>query len=247
MTKDFNKIDRIIDKLILPEIRGEKEQLLILAGDIGSVKCLPILSKFIDNISKRFKEVLYIPGNHEPYRGDINTYLKKIALSLKDFDNVHFNDKFIYVSGVQTFRLATLWSDFDNKNEISMILARDSMNDYHIINDGDSVMRPSKTLEIHKKHLKFLANCEEGDVIITHHLPSFKSIDPSFKESLLNGSYASNLEGLILDKKPSLWIHGHTHAAQDYKIGDTRIICNPRGYGTQHLSNGYNNKLVIEV
>jgi hypothetical protein len=28
----------------------------------------------------------------------------------------------------------------------------------------------------------------------------------------------------------SLWIHGHTHTAFDYTVGNTRVVCNPRGY-----------------
>ena len=32
------------------------------------------------------------------------------------------------------------------------------------------------------------------------------------------------------DKKIKYWIHGHTHDACDYMIGDTRVLCNPRGY-----------------
>jgi hypothetical protein len=27
-----------------------------------------------------------------------------------------------------------------------------------------------------------------------------------------------------------LWTHGHTHHKFDYMIGETRIVCNPRGY-----------------
>jgi hypothetical protein len=27
-----------------------------------------------------------------------------------------------------------------------------------------------------------------------------------------------------------LWTHGHTHELFDYMIGDTRVVCNPRGY-----------------
>jgi hypothetical protein len=28
----------------------------------------------------------------------------------------------------------------------------------------------------------------------------------------------------------TLWTHGHTHHVFDYRIGSTRIVCNPRGY-----------------
>ena len=27
-----------------------------------------------------------------------------------------------------------------------------------------------------------------------------------------------------------LWTHGHTHEDFDYMVGETRIVCNPRGY-----------------
>ena len=37
--------------------------------------------------------------------------------------------------------------------------------------------------------------------------------------------------GTIMDNPNiKLWIHGHVHNNFDYMIGDTRVICNPRGY-----------------
>jgi Icc-related predicted phosphoesterase len=32
------------------------------------------------------------------------------------------------------------------------------------------------------------------------------------------------------DWAPTLWVHGHTHEAFDYRINDTRVIVNPRAY-----------------
>jgi len=29
---------------------------------------------------------------------------------------------------------------------------------------------------------------------------------------------------------PVLWIHGHTHTSFDYRVGNCRVLCNPRGY-----------------
>ena len=45
-------------------------------------------------------------------------------------------------------------------------------------------------------------------------------------------SYASNLESFVQEFRPALWIHGHTHESFDYRIGKTRIVCNPRGYAS---------------
>lgn len=126
--------------------------------------------------------------------------------------------------------------------------ARHGMNDYFYIYDDTRRLTPTRILEIHKDHRQWLENeIKEGDVVITHHLPSYRSCDPKFAGDSLNPAFASELHEMILDKKPAYWIHGHTHAACDYMIGDTRVICNPVGYGGQHLRNGYNNNLMIEV
>jgi hypothetical protein len=42
--------------------------------------------------------------------------------------------------------------------------------------------------------------------------------------------YGSNLDALLEDCGPALWIHGHVHDSFEYKIGGTTVACNPRGY-----------------
>jgi predicted phosphodiesterase len=37
-----------------------------------------------------------------------------------------------------------------------------------------------------------------------------------------------------MKKPPKLIVHGHTHDPCDYMIGETRVICNPRGYPAEH-------------
>ena len=45
------------------------------------------------------------------------------------------------------------------------------------------------------------------------------------------GVYLTNEFGLSRqDAKIVLWTHGHMHDPLDYMIGDTRVVCNPRGY-----------------
>jgi hypothetical protein len=69
-------------------------------------------------------------------------------------------------------------------------------------------------------------------VVIGHHTPTHKSCHPRFAhEDLMNGGYHSNLSEFILDRpRIKLWTHGHTHDDFDYMVGDTRVVCNPRGY-----------------
>jgi hypothetical protein len=69
-------------------------------------------------------------------------------------------------------------------------------------------------------------------VVVTHHAPSKLSIKPKYQhDQLMNGGYSSDLSEFILDHPEiRVWTHGHTHDTFDYTVGDTRVLCNPRGY-----------------
>jgi hypothetical protein len=51
---------------------------------------------------------------------------------------------------------------------------------------------------------------------------------------------------LNMYKPPKLWIHGHTHDSFDYMVGETRVICHPKGYPKENNYDGYK-PLVIEI
>jgi Icc-related predicted phosphoesterase len=72
-------------------------------------------------------------------------------------------------------------------------------------------------------------------VVVTHHLPHARSIPSRFHDDLLNAAYASDLSDVIESGRPALWVHGHTHDSCDYQVGDTRIVCNPRGYDDENM------------
>jgi Icc-related predicted phosphoesterase len=67
-------------------------------------------------------------------------------------------------------------------------------------------------------------------VVVTHHAPSLRSIPRSFGDDLLSAAYASHMDGFVERSGACLWIHGHVHEHKDYTIGNTRVLCNPRGY-----------------
>lgn len=71
------------------------------------------------------------------------------------------------------------------------------------------------------------------------------SVPPRFREDVLTGTFASDLSELIDRGRPDLWVHGHVHDSCDYRIGDTRILCNPRGYNDENSN--FNPVLVINV
>ena len=69
-------------------------------------------------------------------------------------------------------------------------------------------------------------------VVVTHFLPSPECIIPFYQGNSLNPYFCNDLDGVINEHSPELWIYGHTHSKLDkiHSNGKTRLLCNPRGY-----------------
>jgi Icc-related predicted phosphoesterase len=129
------------------------------------------------------------------------------------------------------------------------------MSDYRYVSyvHGEP-LQPEHTLKVHQEtvekmceSLKDSKNWNLKIICMTHHLPSERSVDKEFEGSPLNYAFFSNLEPVIEKFKPLLWVHGHTHKPCDYKIGDTRVVANPLGYGFGKENKNFNESLIIEV
>jgi Icc-related predicted phosphoesterase len=92
------------------------------------------------------------------------------------------------------------------------------------------------SVEDHKKMLDYINIVTQDKskcyVAVTHHAPTQQSIAEWFKhDTLMNGAFVSDLSEFIMDRPQiKLWTHGHMHNVSDYMVGDTRVVCNPRGY-----------------
>ena len=84
-------------------------------------------------------------------------------------------------------------------------------------------------------------------VVVTHHAPHAGSLSTGQWEEEIDASYASDL-GAIMEGQtaPALWLHGHTHLAVDYRVGSTRVVSNPRGYGDEN-ARSFDPALVLEI
>jgi len=114
----------------------------------------------------------------------------------------------------------------------------------------------SDAVEDHKKMLYYIRSCLHTSeieksvdkyVVVGHHAPCKKSTKPQYEHDvIMNGGYSSDLSEFILDRPQiKLWTHGHTHHEFDYMLGDTRIVCNPRGYiGYEHQAEVFKLKYV---
>ncbi len=222
---------------------------VILAGDIG------VGTDGIDWAARVFPDrpVVYVPGNHEYYGHDI---ARAADLWTDVPDHVRLlDDDACEIDGVR-FLGSTLWTDFRFYGEADAPAARRHANvilrDYESISIDARRFTPEDSVELHERCRAWLEGelAREHDgptVVVTHHLPALPSVAPRYADDALNPAFASRLEPVIEAHRPALWIHGHTHAACDYEIFGTRVVCNPRGYPSEFGAGSFRADLVIEV
>jgi predicted phosphodiesterase len=226
---------------------------VILAGDIGTGTI------GIEWARKTFprKKIVYVAGNHEFYGQDRLETITKLRVAAQESGAFFLDNDEVLIDGVR-FLGCTLWTDFalfgkDSKST-AMREGNQCLNDFRLIREGKSPFSPMDSIKLHQKSLKWLqrklARPFSGKtVVVTHHLPSERSVPTRFKKNIISACFASRLEHLF-DLPVNLWIHGHTHDNMDYEMTGTRVVCNPRGYvrfGYPPENLDFNPGLVIEI
>lgn len=212
----------------------------------GNFKRMDRWTRFFHEECTKYEKVFYVVGNHEHYG---YTYHKTVP-HLKDMlpKNITVLEKEACEYNGVLFLGGTLWTDMNNFDQLTLYHMKSMMNDYRqitMLNEAKSVYHrlvPEhtttehvKTKQLFKFYLEENRKRDPGPlpvVVLTHHAPSKLSTHPHYADdTIMNGAYSSDLSEFILDNPEiRVWTHGHTHDPFDYKIGDTRIICNPRGY-----------------
>ncbi len=232
------------------EYAATDADVVILAGDIHlGEKGFNWAAENIKN-----KEVIYVLGNHEFYKKATPRLFHKLREKAKG-SNIHvLENESISLGGVR-FLGCTLWTDFGllGSLDASIVAAKLYMNDYSKIRLSPQYrkIQPSFTVVWHKQSKKWLQKEfdnreEEKMVVVTHHAPSIRSIPPGIHNDPLSACYASDMIDFVSSSKTKLWVHGHIHTVGDYHIGETRVVCNPRGYPDEPVK-GFDPALTIEI
>jgi predicted phosphodiesterase len=221
----------------------EGADILILSGDtfpISKLKKRHNKNKFLDfieNITDEFHDIIMIAGNHEHYDYDYAKTIPAFKKFLDDYSRVHFLEKETIKFNDTTFICGTLWANMNKGDPNTLYAIRYMMNDFRIIENNGGLFTPADAMEDHYHMVDFIKNTIDRNpndkyVVVGHHAPSKLSTKPRYQNyTIMNGGFSSDLSELILDyPQIKLWTHGHTHYNFDYMIGDTRIVCNPRGY-----------------
>jgi DNA repair exonuclease SbcCD nuclease subunit len=214
---------------------------------------------FLKRCSFQFPNVIYVAGNHEFYNGKWTQSLTTLSNECAKFPNVYFLEAGSKKIDDVTFIGGTLWTDMNKGDPLTLHAVRDMMNDFRVIKkdlEGYTNLKPHDTVIRHKHMLGYIKTVvaerpDEKFVVVGHHSPSFQSVHEGYRgETLMNGAYHSDLSEFILDRPQiKLWVHGHTHHPFDYMIGETRVVCNPRGYESDGYSedSGWNPNILLEI
>jgi len=209
--------------------------LILLAGDIATKQnALPWIRELIGDTP-----TAYICGNHEFYGDKLPRVTERLkeatagsAIHVLENDAFSVGDVWIYG--------CTLWTDFALQGswKDGAKVAGVWMNDYKRIRHSEHSYRKLIPLDTRIMHRSSLQRLEEfltqhdpsRTIVMTHHAPSALSLPEHRRDKTVSSAYASHLDAFVLAHQPALWVHGHIHQSQDYRIGKTRILTNPQGY-----------------
>lgn len=219
--------------------------IMVLAGDIG-YPFSGLYFQLIEYLSKCFKHVIIVAGNHEYYNKEVKKYristfetsyktVKKYTVEDIDikisqiasiFENVHFLNKSVkYITiddQIIKFVGTTLWT---KRTYIDSL----QINDYHKIFTEHGNLTHENVLDFFEVERQFIVDEIQEDiptVVITHHAPF---IEPG--RATTSGTELRD----IITKNVKLWIFGHTHkyCNQIAPNGVTRLVNNPMGYPSE--------------
>jgi predicted phosphohydrolase len=189
-------------------------------------------------------------GNHEYYTHDIKT-INDFWRSV-DLDNFYFLQNDVVCFDNVRIIGSTMWASAgtlsihpikgttisENVDWFTRNKLKDGIQDFNSIK-GFSVLHMAN---IFKDSMRFIFDeaskpFNGKTLVVTHHAPSSLSSLPEFTNDTTNHAFASPLDIMVEDHNIDYWIHGHMHNSSDYMIGNTRIICNPRGYKDMRMEN----------
>jgi Icc-related predicted phosphoesterase len=214
---------------------------------------------FLKRCSFQFPHVIYVMGNHEFYHGKFFASIDHMREEIAKYPNIYMLEQDTKVIDDVTFVGGTLWTDMNKGDPLTMHAIEGMMNDFRIIRNDKREFARMSARDVADRHARTLGyfksvladNKDKKCVVVGHHSPSYQSVHETYKSQyLMNGGYHSDLSEFIMDHpQVKLWTHGHTHYPFDYVIGETRVVCNPRGYEGDGYSEdtGWNPDIVLEI
>jgi Icc-related predicted phosphoesterase len=221
--------------------------ILILAGDI-----IPLHDEFLNNsffrfISKNYRQVFWVPGNHEHYYRDISDYGSSFRFTIRENIDVLNNVELQY-EGVK-FIFSTLWSKISETNEKYI---EQNVSDFECITNNEKKFKATDFNRLHTESLEFvtqaLRSSNKNTVVVTHHVPSVKCNPHVHINSCINEAFTVDITEYIEESNVNFWIYGHSHYNQKpLFIGKTIMLTNQLGYIKLNEQQGFRHNAYFSI
>lgn len=214
---------------------------LVLAGDISLTR-EGMLCRALSWFCETYPEVVFVLGNHEFYKGDVQSTLAEITELNRQYPNLHWLENSTTTIKGQRFVGSTLWFP-DGADGMNFAFTK-QLNDFRLIGDFNPWVY-QRNLES-QKYLE--DNVQQGDIVVTHHIPDIRGVAPRWVSDVTRFGrfFLSQLPRSVVET-PRLWLFGHTHDSIDTTAGDCSLLCNPYGYYGQSENPYFNPKLVLSL
>ena len=192
-------------------------------------------------------------ANTEKHLKDVLSYLSNVYVlerEIKVIDDVTFIGGTLWTDmnngdSLTLYHMKAMMNDFfcvQNSNRMVSYKTYEQINgvdnrEKPIFRERVAKFSPEDAFEEHAKFKGYISQIVEGKpdqkfVVCGHHSPSKRSTHPRYAhDTIMNGGYSSDMDEFISERPQiKLWTHGHTHHVFDYVVGETRVVCNPRGY-----------------
>lgn len=212
-----------------------KDDILLLAGDL--TENLNSLSQSFESLVRKFRKVLFVPGNHELWVG-------------RDDNRSHSLEKYQQVcniaieSGValEPYHIDDLsivpllgWYDFSFAEPGSMLL--DTWMDFRLCKWPEGTELKDVTKFFLDQNTKHLQTNNETIISFSHFLPRIDLMPPYIPQSyrfVYPVLGCNGLEEQIRVLNPSIHVYGHSHVNRHVTIDGVKYINNAFGYPSEH-------------
>lgn len=248
--------------------RPDNVDAILIAGDLDHASRVGDSVKFL--IDHYDLPVIFVAGNHEfYYQPSMPKAINDLEMAALRSETEGWKQRFYFLNrdtiviGDTRIIGATLWVDLalgaETRDDKIWRLqeAVGALRDFRAIRyREDKVFRPADMLELFYGDQAYireqlLTPFDGKTVVLTHHMPHPDCTPAVYADDKHNYLFACSEKPfgphLVSDYAPDLWVCGHTHHAFDIQIGNTRVVCNPYGYGHENGRNGFQWDKVIDT
>ena len=228
------------DKVYVQDYITPTGDILVMAGDIGSMYRTRQLVDILEQACSMFPIVIYVPGNHEYYMLPKSkprrfSTLENVMTKFKQtHDNFYFLNRSKLQIGNYLFIGATLWT---NPKEFTNRIVR-----IHNITRERFLMRHNLDKKFIYNSLTYSKNNDLIPIVVTHYPPSEKAKNPNRSHDKYSSLYYNNFDV----SNVYMWISGHTHYNYSINESGCKLVSNQLGKKKDNIED-YQKNYVIEI